>query len=188
MRDNNEVAYGGDEAAEFDENGDEIEFYAIRPNKEQIKREIAELARLAEELTGLTKDQLNAMQMPLQIEKAIEDAKKMPATKPARKRQLKFITAQLRNIELDNIMETLERLKTKSAHGVREHHQAEKWRDRLIASEDNEALTELLNELPAADRQHLRQLQRNAQKEAKEQKPPKSARILYKYLKELISN
>jgi ribosome-associated protein len=30
-------------------------------------------------------------------------------------------------------------------------------------------------------------LQRNAQKEAKEEKPPKSARLLYKYLKEIIS-
>jgi len=31
-------------------------------------------------------------------------------------------------------------------------------------------------------------LQRNAQKEAKESKPPKSARLLYKYLKELIAD
>ncbi|WP_256361359.1 dual-action ribosomal maturation protein DarP [Methylomonas koyamae] len=45
-----------------------------------------------------------------------------------------------------------------------------------------------MSEFPEADTQHLRQLQRNALKEAKEAKPPKSARLLYKYLKQLISD
>jgi ribosome-associated protein len=187
MRDNNEVAYGGGEEPEYDENGDLIEYYAIRPNKSQIKRDITEISRLAEELTHLTEAQLAAMGMPENIEKGILAAKKMPATKPARKRQLKFITGHLRKINLDAIIESLERLKTKSAHGVREHHQAESWRDKLVVSEGNEILTELLNEFPNADRQQIRQLQRNAQKEAKAESPPKSARILYKYLKELVS-
>ena len=187
MRDNNEVSYGGGEEPEYDENGDLIEYYTIRPNKEQIKRDIAEIAKLAEELTHLTEAQLASMKMPGQIEIAITEAKKMPATKSARKRQLKFVTAQLREIDLDAVTEVLERLKTKSAHGVREHHQAEQWRDKLIACENNDVLTDLLNQFPTADNQHLRQLQRNAQKEAKAEKPPKSSRILYKYLKELIS-
>lgn len=178
--------YGGVEP-EYDENGDLIDYYAVRPNKSQIKRDISVIASLAEELTHLTESQLVAMEMSDKIETAITAAKKMPATKPARKRQLKFITAQLRGIELENIVENLDRIKTKSAHGVREHHQAEKWRDRLIACEGNDVLTELLNQLPNADRQHLRQLQRNAQKESKLEKPPKSARILYKYLKDIIS-
>lgn len=187
MRDNNEVAYGGGEEPEYDENGDLIEYYAVRPNKSQIKREIAEISQLAEELTQLTETQLAAMELPEQTIKAIVETKAMPSTKPARKRQMKFITGKLRTMELDSIFETLDRLKSKSAHGVREHHQAEKWRDKLIASENNDDLTELLNLYPSADIQHLRQLQRNAHKEAKADKPPKSARILYKYLKQLIS-
>jgi ribosome-associated protein len=187
MIDNNEVAYGGGEEPEYDENGELIEYYAIRPNKEQIKRDIAEISRLAEELTHLSESQLASMKLPGNISIAITEAKKMPSTKPARKRQLKFITAQLREIDLDAVTEVLERLKTKSAHGVREHHQAEQWRDKLIACENNGILTDLLNQFPTADNQHLRQLQRNAQKEAKAEKPPKSSRLLYKYLKELIS-
>ncbi|MDD1621621.1 MAG: DUF615 domain-containing protein, partial [Methylococcaceae bacterium] len=83
--------------------------------------------------------------------------------------------------------EKLARMKNRSAHAVREHHQAERWRDLLLADTGNQQLTQLMSEFPAADSQHLRQLQRNAQKEAKEAKPPKSARLLYKYLKELIS-
>jgi ribosome-associated protein len=57
----------------------------------------------------------------------------------------------------------------------------------LLDSKDNEALTELLNQFSTADRQHLRQLQRNAEKEIKAEKPPKSARLLYQYLKDLVS-
>ena len=181
-----ELEYGAVEP-EYDENGELIEYYAIRPNKTQIKKDIAEIAKIAEELTQLTTAQLLEMQLPEKVEKEIEAAKKMPATKSARKRQLKFITAQLRNIELDTVMETLDRLKSKSAHGIREHHQAEKWRDRLIADGGNDVLTELVNQFPDADRQHLRQLQRNAEKESKAEKPPKSARMLYQYLKGLIS-
>ncbi len=183
---NSDIAYGGDQEPEYDENGDLIEYYAIRPNKTRIKQEIAEVADLAEQLTQLAEDQLKSMDMPDKIFIAIEEAKKMPATKPARKRQLKFITAQLRNIELDQIQEVIDRLKTKNAHGVREHHQAENWRDKLILSTDNQVLTELLEQFPDADSQHIRQLQRNAQKEAKAEKPPKSARLLYQYLKQLI--
>lgn len=186
MIENNEVAYGGD-TIEYDEDGNIIEYYAIRPNKTQIKYDIAETAKLSEELTHLSPSQLAVMELPPVIGKAIVEAKKMPANKAARKRQLKFITAQLRKIELDLVTETLERLKTKSAHGVREHHQAETWRDQLIASENNATLTELLNDYPQADRQHIRQLQRNAKKEINAEKSPKSARLLYHYLKELIS-
>jgi len=186
MIDNNEVAYGGDQI-EYDEDGEIIEYYAIRPNKEQIKRDIAEVAKLAEELIHLSEAQLGAMKMPELIESAIVSAKKMPSTKPARKRQLKYITAKLREIDLEKVIDVIGRIKTKSAHGVREHHQAEQWRDKLIACENNDVLTELLNEQPTADRQHLRQLQRNAQKEAKAEKPPRSSRLLYQYLKELVS-
>jgi ribosome-associated protein len=76
-------------------------------------------------------------------------------------------------------------MKNKSAHAVREHHTVERWRDKLVAG-GNEALTELLKERPHADRQQLRQLLRNAQKEAEANKPPKSSRLLYRYLKELF--
>lgn len=181
-----DIEYGGNVEPEYDEYGEIVEYYAIRPNKTQIKKDISEMADLAEELTHFTALQLAAMEIPEKIEYAINEAKKMPSTKPARKRQMKFITARLREIDLDNIMDNVNRIKTKSAHGVREHHQAEQWRDKLIVSHDNEVLTELLNQFPQADRQHIRQLQRNGQKEAKEEKPPKSSRLLYQYLKELI--
>jgi len=49
-------------------------------------------------------------------------------------------------------------------------------------------VTELLDDYPEADSQQLRQLIRNAQKEIAAAKPPKSARMLYRYLKELLQS
>lgn len=165
---------------------DEVEYYAIRPNKTQIKRDMAGLFALGEELSGLSAVQLKTLELPDIIHKAVTEVAGMPL-KGARKRLLKYIAAQLHKIDIEPIQEKLARLKTQSAHAVREHHIAERWRDRLIAG-GNDALTDLLDEYPEADRQQIRQLIRNAQKEAETAKPPKSSRLLYRYLKDLFSS
>jgi ribosome-associated protein len=179
---------------DFDFAGDYIEIYepeeeervyAVRPNKTQIKKEIATIAELAEEIVALSVNQIKGLDLPEHLYTAITQAAAMPP-KGARKRQLKYITAELRKIELTEIQEKIARLKNKSAHAVREHHLAERWRDRLIADEHNDNLTELLADYPHADSQHIRQLQRNARKELTGGKPPKSSRLLYKYLKALF--
>jgi ribosome-associated protein len=145
---------------------------------------MAVIFALSEEMAELPAGQLKLLELPEIIYKAVVEASGMPH-KGARKRQLKFITGQLFKIDIDPILEKLSRIKNKSAHAVREHHVVERWRDRLIA-EGNDALTVLLAEQPQADRQLLRQLLRNAQKEAELGKPPKSSRLLYRQLKELF--
>jgi len=77
------------------------------------------------------------------------------------------------------------KIKAKSAHATRELHQLEHWRERLL-SDDKQALTELLDKYPGADAQQLRQLIRNAKKEISLEKPVKSSRLLFKYLKGLL--
>lgn len=164
---------------------DEVEYYAIRPNKTQIKKDIAVLFALAEEMSELSAPQLTMLELPDNVHKAVTEVVGMPHT-GARKRLLKFIAGQLhKKVEVAPILEKLARIKNKSAHAVREHHVAERWRDRLIA-EGNNALSELLDEQPHADSQQLRQLLRNAQKEAEAGKPPKSSRLLYRCLRELF--
>lgn len=160
------------------------EYYAIRPNKTQIKKDMAALFILSEELAELSSGPLATLELPDVINKAVIEVSGMPH-KSARKRLLKFIAGQLNKIDLEPILEKLDRINNKSAHAVREHHIVERWRDRLI-SEGNDALAALLDEQPQADRQLLRQLIRNAQKEAEAAKPPKSSRLLYRRLKELF--
>ncbi len=168
---------------EYDENG-EVVYYAVRPNKTQIKKEMATLFALSEELSALSAVQIKSLELPEIIDKAVIEATKMSHT-GARKRLLKYIAGHLHKIDVDPILERLARIKNTSVHAVREHHIAEHWRDKLIA-EGNEALTEFLYEYDHADRQQLRQLMRNAQKEAELAKPPKSSRLLYQYLKSLL--
>lgn len=172
---------------ESDKNKDLSGSYAIRPNKTQIKKDIAKVNKLAEELTQLTTIQLQETEIPKSIRQAIEEAKLMSPIKSARKRQLKFITALLRNIELTNIIEHLGRLKIKNTQSIKIHYKIEQWQDKLITNEGNSVLTELLHQYPTAKKQHLRQLQRNAQKEAKSTTYSKHSRILYKYLQELLA-
>lgn len=169
---------------EYNDKG-EIVYYAIRPNKTRIKKDMAVLFALSEELSVLPPTQLKALELPDNIYKALTEASGMPH-KSARKRLLKFITGQLNKIDIEPYLEKLARMKSQSAHAVREHHIAERWRARLI-NDGNAALTELLNDHPHADRQQLRQLIRNAQKETELAKPPKSSRLLYRYLKVLLN-
>ncbi len=170
------------EEYEYDDEAEE--YYAIRPNKTQLKKDMAVLFALSEEMSELPTGQLKLLELPEIINKAVVEASGMPH-KAARKRLLKFITGQLHKMDIEPILEKLSRIKNKSAHAVREHHAVERWRDRLI-SDGNDALTALLDEQPQADRQLLRQLLRNAQKEAEAGKPPKSSRLLYRQLKELF--
>ena len=169
---------------EYDDQG-QIVYYAVRPNKTQIKKDMAALFALSEEISELSVTQINTLELPENIHKAILEVSKMPH-KGARKRLLKYITGQLNKIDVEPILEKLARIKNKSAHGVREHHIVERWRDRLVNG-GQEALTAFLNEHPEADRQQVRQLLRNIQKETETNKPPKSSRLLYRYLKSLLN-
>jgi len=63
----------------------------------------------------------------------------------------------------------------------------EALRDRLV-EEGDDAISEVLNLYPEADRQQLRVLIRNAQKEKAANKPPKSYRQIFSYLRELAES
>jgi ribosome-associated protein len=62
-------------------------------------------------------------------------------------------------------------------------HAIERKRDKLLA--DDKALTELKEQYPEVDVQHLRVLIRNARKEQAESKPPKAYREIFQILKQL---
>lgn len=169
---------------EYDDD-ESVEYYAIRPNKTRIKKEISEVFGMVEEIIHLGPAQIKELELPENIENAVLDAARM-GLNAARKRLLKYITAQLRKVDIQPVQEKLARLKNRSAHAVREHHQIERWRDQLLSGDGDRQLSLLMNEFPAMDSQHIRQLQRNALKETQQDKPPKSARLLYKYLKDVI--
>ncbi|MDD7804624.1 MAG: ribosome biogenesis factor YjgA, partial [Endozoicomonas sp. (ex Botrylloides leachii)] len=95
-----------------------------------------------------------------------------------------FIGKLMQDQDIAPIKELLDRLDSSSKEYTRRFHQLERWRDRLI-NEGQAALTDYIDHYPEADRQHIRQLIRNAIKEAVQEKPPAASRKLFKYLREI---
>ena len=156
--------------------------YAIRPNKTQLKRTLRELNQLGKELTKLPEGSLKKIPLSDEMRVVINDAKRF--SRGALQRQLRRIAAMMQHEDVSAIQLELARQKSPSKQQTAEFHQLEQWRDRLIAG-DNKLLTSLIEQFPVIDRQHIRQLVRNANQEQKQHKPPKAARLLFKYLAQL---
>lgn len=165
---------------------EEIErIYAVRPNKSALKRENAELEKLGEELIALPPDRLNKLELPAELLEAVELARAIERHHGAFRRQRKFVARLLREMDVSPIREKLERHGRQSAQETYRLHQIEGWRDRLLAGDEHD-LNALVGERPDIDRQKLRQLIRDARKEHSLQAPPRSARLLFKYLREFL--
>lgn len=156
--------------------------YAVRPNKTQIKREIKVLNELGQELIKMPDSALKKVPLSDVMREAIKDGKRFQ--RGALQRQLRRIASLMQEEDVDAIQLELARQKQPSKQQTAEFHQLEQWRDRLIDGDDA-LLTDLIDQFPVIDRQHIRQLVRNAANEQKRNKPPKSARLLFKYLAEI---
>lgn len=153
-------------------------------SKSQVKREMHELLALGAELSKLPKDQFDKIDLPENLQDAIIEGRRI-TQHGAHKRHLQYIGKIMRNVDAEHIREQIDTLAGISKQAAASLHHIERWRDDLLAEGDG-ALGRLLTEHPTADRQYLRQLVRNAKKEAQGNKPPKSARALFKYLRELL--
>jgi len=151
-------------------------------SKSQIKRELDALKDLGGELVDLSARQLQQVSLEDATLAAIIDARGMK--KGALKRQLQYIGSLLRHEDAANLRRVLDSLAQPHRQQVRAHHQLEQWRDSLIAGEDS-VFTELASHFTDLDRQYLMQLVRNARKEQAQDKPPKAARSIFQYLKDL---
>ncbi len=156
--------------------------YKERPNKTRLKREMKALHDLGKQLVDLPHSKFDQVTLSTRMLDAIMLAKKLK--KSALQRQLRFIAGIIKEEDIDTIRLQLERIALPRKQETESFHQIEAWRDRLISG-DNELINELLDQFPQADRQHIRQLVRNASKEAQQNKPPKASRLLFKYLKDL---
>lgn len=156
--------------------------YTVRPNKTQIKREIKALNRLGQELVALTEGLLKKIPLSDAMRQAVADGQRF--SRGPLQRQLRRIAALMQYEDIEAIQFELARQKQPSKKQTAELHQLEQWRDRLIDG-DEKLLTDLIFQFPMIDRQRIRQLVRNASQERVKDKPPKSFRLLFKYLSEL---
>ncbi|MEO6366343.1 MAG: ribosome biogenesis factor YjgA [Luteimonas sp.] len=159
----------------------------LGPSRSEQRRGALEIFELGEKLVALSAAQLSKLPIPDDLLPHIEDTQRIPS-KIARKRQLQFLAKQMRREDdetLDAIRDALDSGGEASRRETAQLHQVEAWRDRLLADGDT-ALAELLDTYPAADRQHLRQLARNAVEERNRNKPPHAHRELFRELRELL--
>ena len=153
-------------------------------SKSQRKRDMHALLALGKELVNLSKEQFTKLELSEELYDAIVEARNI-RSHGALKRQLQYIGKRLRFVDADQIRGQIDTVVGHSKQAVATLHRAERWRDRLLAGGDA-ALGELLSEFSNTDRQYLRQIIRNANKEAESGKSSKSARALFQYLRALM--
>lgn len=152
-------------------------------SKSQIKREMHALVDLGRKLTTLKQDQLALLPLTDMLRKALADAPKHKSH-IANKRHMQYVGKLLRDQDIDFIQSFLEQIDSSSREYNERFHALEQWRDKLALGGDA-ALAEFITLYPDADRQHLRQLIRQAQQEAAQEKPPTAARKIFKYIREV---
>ncbi|MCC2617657.1 ribosome-associated protein [Aestuariibacter halophilus] len=154
-------------------------------SKTQLKQESAALQKLGEKLVNLGQASLDKMPMDSELEEAVQLARRINRKKEGFRRQIQFIGKLLRARETAPLERALHELEAGHRQATQHFHKLEQWRDQLLTQGDS-AVQALLEQHPELDRQKLRQLVRQASKQAAENKPPKAARELFQYLKEAL--
>ncbi|CAJ0785187.1 hypothetical protein LMG19083_01268 [Ralstonia psammae] len=156
-------------------------------SKSQRKREVNALQDLGTALEALPKDKLAKVPLPEKLVDALREAKRTTAHE-GKRRQMQYIGKLMRALtdeEVEAIRRVLATFVGASKAETARLHAIERWRDRLIASDD--AVTEFIAAHPDSDVQALRTLVRNARKEAQLAKPPKSSRELFQMVKQALA-
>ena len=159
----------------------------LGPSRSEQRREALDIRSLGEKLVALAPAHLAKLPIPEDLLEHIHETQRI-TSHIAHKRQLQFLAKQMRR-ESDETLDAIRDAMEVGGDAKRREtallHTVETWRARLL-DEGDVALGELLAEHPAADRQHLRQLLRNAGEERAKNKPPHAYRDLFRELRELL--
>ena len=143
-------------------------------SKTDRKRQSEELQALGEALLDLRANLLEALELPQTLLDALTEAGRIRDFE-GRRRQMQYVGKLMRRLDepdVDAIRSALELQRSGHAADVDLLHQAEGWRERLLAETGHEqALTEWLQQHPQTDVQQLRALLRQARKERALQAP-----------------
>ena len=151
-------------------------------SKSQRKRDAHELLDLGKKLISMPDSRLKRMPLDDDLREEVEFARSIRSN-GARKRQMMTVGKMLRLRDNEELIDAVNDVATKNRKENARFHHVESWRDKLIAG-DNEVLSAFLEQYSSINAQTLRQLIRNASKEAKLGKPPTTSRKLFKLLRE----
>jgi ribosome-associated protein len=139
---------------------------SVDMSKTDLKKYSDRLQELGESLLTLRADLMKRLDLSEKLVDAVAEAKRITNFE-GRRRQMQFIGKLMRGLPQDTLAAVeaaLDEQNKGSAKGTLSLHQAEQWRDQLIA--DDDALTRWLQLDTEADVQQLRALIRQARKDA----------------------
>ncbi|MFU8764212.1 MAG: ribosome biogenesis factor YjgA [Haliea sp.] len=163
---------------------DDYEDLPEPPSKSELKRRMTALQALGEALTDLSDKQLR--KIPIadpRLTEAIQEARRI-SSNSARRRHLQFIGKLMRDIDAEPIAEALAALDRERNQAATLFHGLEQVRDELLAA-GLPGIETIVDRWPDADRQHLRQLLLQDQREQQRNQAPAARRKLFRYLREL---
>ena len=161
----------------------EAESLFDRPSKTQLKKASHELQDLGEAVVALPDDRLAGLPIDETLLGAIQEFKRT-RTHEGRRRQMQYIGKLMRRTDPEPLREAVAAMQLGRAKDALALHEAEGWRNELIASDD--ALTRWTAAHPQSDLQQLRSLIRAARKDASaapEQRSGKAYRELFKFIR-----
>lgn len=154
-------------------------------SKTQLKLASERLKKLGLELVDLTPGERNKIPLDDELLAAIELCTRINRKKDGFRRQIQLIGKRLRAREVESIEVALANLKSSHSVANRHFHSLERLRDQILA-EGNDGINKVIADHPQLERQKLRQMLRNAQKQAAENKPPAASREIFQYLRSEI--
>lgn len=163
-----------------------IEEEIIYVSKSELKRDAQQYQQLATDLAAMSNKQRERLPLSDDLVEAMVVADKIRAKSEAYRRHINYISKTLRTTDnVADIEAAIELMLNKNNQADVLLNKIETTRTNLINSGDS-LINELLEEFPALERQKLRQLVRQAAKEAKAEKPAKGYKDLFQYLKEVM--
>ncbi len=154
-------------------------------SKSERKRQMHALQALGDKILTLNETQLASIPLTAELEKAIGEAKRIKSREGLR-RQKQYIGKLMRVTDHEAIEAALEAISDKQNRLARAFHVMEQWRDELIEG-DNAVVERFINEFPNVDIQQFRSVVRAAKSEKTKNKPPASARKLFKLIRDQMA-
>jgi len=151
--------------------------YDELPSKTRRKKEMTALQELGRELTTLNKKQLGQLPIDPALSAALTEYDRLPNSHEARRRQLQFIGKLMRKSDHEHIRSELQRLREPDPAEIRRGKEIERWLH-LLTNKSETAVNDFVEQYPATERQHLRQLLRNMDNADPENTAPHRRRLL----------
>ena len=155
----------------------------ITPSRNELKKQMQDLQELGEAVSSLPPDRLDKLAIDERLRDAIDELRRTRSFE-GRRRQVQYIGKLMKHENAEPLREAVASYRVGSATDTLALHQAEYWRDQLLATDD--ALAGWVEEHPTTDVQQLRSLVRAARKEKLEPgaRHGRAYRDLFKVVKE----